>query len=193
MPRKDPEEFKAYQREQMRQRRAQAKAEKAGANLPPASAGTPTASTPGKKPPPIAGNSGPEAVPVEFDGTLYQKRPQSQPNTPAPATKIDKPLAKDPVGITRPLNNPVKNREAGAKQPDDPARKIGIVTDIPPGGYWTRFPGQTGRACFNDSRYMCCYDLNFPVPWERYYCPGHPDKPCGYSKPVSLFDLAGVQ
>ena len=61
------------------------------------------------------------------------------------------------------------------------------VDGTPPKGFWTRFPGQNGRPCFNVEGYLCCYDLNFPVTWARTYCLSLPSG-CNYSRKPSLFD-----
>lgn len=175
MPRKDPEEFKKYQREQMRQRRAQAKEQKAGDNLPPA--------TPGQ-------SISPPAKALE------------KPNKPAPASnpeyQVDwKKRKKDK--LTGPENLRGEGQGVVTTRRETPPRPQPInflergqhFAEAPVEGYWSRFPGQAGRPCFNDARYACCYDPNFPVNWERWYCPCLP-KTCNYSKPLSLFDLAGA-
>ncbi|MFH1238843.1 MAG: hypothetical protein V1653_01880 [bacterium] len=131
-----------------------------------------------------AGDNLPLAAPGAISPPDISGKTSLEPSTPAPVTspeyQVDWKKRK-----SEPRPQPLSN--------NDPAKNLGIVTDSPRGGYWTRFPGQDGRPCFNDARYSCCYDLNFPVPWERHYCTGHPEYPCGYSKPISLFDMAGVK
>lgn len=152
MPCKDPEKYKKYMAEQMRQRRAQAKAAATGDNLPPVANAPAPASQSNQK---NILKKGPENLRGESQGSVTTR------SEPSPRSQLE----------------------------NDPARRIGIIGETPVGGFWSRFPGQEGRPCFNDARYSCCYDLNFPVPWARYYCPC-PPRTCNYSKAISLFDMA---
>jgi hypothetical protein len=130
-----------------------------------------------------AGENLPPAIPGQ---SVIPPKASLEPNTPAPASRTS-------IHV-KPSKEYQVDWKARAKEPRPQYRQEGFISsqDIPE-NYWSRFPGQAGRPCFNDARYSCCYDLNFPVSWERSYCPGHPDKPCGYSRPMDLFEMAGVE
>ncbi len=146
MPHKDPEAHKKYQAEQMRRRRAQAKATKqAGDNLPPATQGV--------------------VSPPELPGK------KSKLNLPAPASQ--KSCDNIPVGIIRPLNEPVKNVVAGpeysppASQDEMSATEkfwqtCGIVN------IWPKYPDQEGYPCANGLG-RCC----LPLMWEENHAIKH--------------------
>jgi len=188
MPYKDPEAQKKAQREQMRQRRAQAKAAKPAVDNLPMAADAPASDIPGQQAP-----------------TMLAQKAEPAPATQKPDDLLLKALgdvkvtsAKHGKATTVPLEPSPRAKPPAIssfhfRYSNNPAERLGIVVGSePPGGYWTRFPGEQGRDCFNDKAFRCCYDLNFPVPWNRYYCPCGPVT-CNYSKSKDLFELAGVK
>lgn len=56
-----------------------------------------------------------------------------------------------------------------------------------PGCMWKKFPWERSRKCFNADG-QCCYDLEFPVPWERTYCPNEHPLNCEYFRKTDVRD-----
>jgi hypothetical protein len=136
MPRKDQDEYRQYQKEQMRKRRAAQKGNLSNTEV-----------TPDIEKLLLKTGGG--------DTSLVDR-------TPIPETTITRP--------------PPDTKITEDSSPTDE-----IFLKNHPGGYWSRFPGQQGRQCFVSPEILCCYDLNFPVPWKRWYCGCQP-KTCNYSK-----------
>jgi hypothetical protein len=106
------------------------------------------------------------------------------PSVPAPAipAQPDNLILKSPVDVKeKPVTKKVVPAPIAPSAGAKPYQKTFL--NPPEFSYWSRFPGQTGRDCFNDPTLTCCYDLNFPVPWVRTYCPPIENVPiCEYAK-----------